>query len=309
MQIIRDPNLKDMVTDRILDWYTANKRFPKNILYYRDGVSNSQYPAVKKFELPAIGAAFNVAAHKANVSPTPRFNLTAIIVAKRHHVRFFPLQGGADNTTNCKPGTIVDSMVTDPCYTDFYLQSHRGLKGTAKPAHYFVLQNEMGLSEVQIQDFVSAVPRPRVIFKNESTDMIIQTHKLSYTYVRATMGVSYAPPAYYADHLCERGRCYLRKLLNPDGEQRQTVDNMKSRLERERREARDKKYSPRGKDAKGRVIITDAERKHRKKHADEVDLELRRYTFGEAQKIFRLGGGDGRGNPWKENIGETMFWM
>jgi eukaryotic translation initiation factor 2C len=145
-----------MVTERILDWYKANNNtFPKNVLYYRDGVSNSQYPAVTKFELPAIGAAFNEAAHKVNILPTPRLNLTAIIVAKRHHVRFFPLEGAGDNNGNCKPGTIIDSMVTDPCYTDFYLQSHRGLKGTAKPAHYFVLRNEIGLSEVQIQDFVS----------------------------------------------------------------------------------------------------------------------------------------------------------
>lgn len=36
---------------------------------------------------------------------------------------------------------------------------------------------------------------------------------LCYIYARATKSVSYVPAAYYADHLCERGRCYLRPLL------------------------------------------------------------------------------------------------
>jgi eukaryotic translation initiation factor 2C len=31
---------------------------------------------------------------------------------------------------------------------------------------------------------------------------------------RATKAVSLASPAYYADLACERGRCYIHKLLN-----------------------------------------------------------------------------------------------
>jgi eukaryotic translation initiation factor 2C len=56
---------------------------------------------------------------------------------------------------NCPPGTLVDTAITSPYYQDFYLQSHNAIKGTAHPAHYFVLVNEMGLSETNIQDFVS----------------------------------------------------------------------------------------------------------------------------------------------------------
>jgi eukaryotic translation initiation factor 2C len=40
---------------------------------------------------------------------------------------------------NCKPGTYVDRVVTSPYYDDFYLQSHSGIKGTARPTHYFPL--------------------------------------------------------------------------------------------------------------------------------------------------------------------------
>lgn len=40
------------------------------------------------------------------------------------------------------------------------------------------------------------------------------TNTLCYLYVRATMAVSVCPPAYYADLLCERGRCYLWEDFN-----------------------------------------------------------------------------------------------
>ena len=39
------------------------------------------------------------------------------------------------------------------------------------------------------------------------------THDMSYLFARATKAVSLVPPAYYADLACERGRCYLRALL------------------------------------------------------------------------------------------------
>lgn len=42
----------------------------------------------------------------------------------------------------------------------------------------------------------------------------LQTHKLSYSYCRATMGVSYASPTYYADRLCERAALYVKDLDN-----------------------------------------------------------------------------------------------
>lgn len=57
-----------------------------------------------------------------------------------------------------------------------------------------------------------------------STDLPSQTHDFCYTYARATKGVSYCAPAYYADRLCDRGRCYLHHLLSdtltlPPGQQ------------------------------------------------------------------------------------------
>jgi eukaryotic translation initiation factor 2C len=78
------------------------------------------------------------------LTKTPsKVKLTAVVVAKRHHVRFFPETGEEmqPNNLNCHPGTLVDTCVTSPYFRDFYLQSHSAIKGTAKPAHYFPLVN------------------------------------------------------------------------------------------------------------------------------------------------------------------------
>lgn len=84
--------------------------------------------------------------------------ITIIVVGKRHHVRFalYPLshlalsyvrhlfrffprtEAGTDKSGNCKAGTVVDTEVAHPTEFDFYLQSHGGLLGTSRPAHYSV---------------------------------------------------------------------------------------------------------------------------------------------------------------------------
>jgi eukaryotic translation initiation factor 2C len=46
------------------------------------------------------------------------------------------------------------------------------------------------------------------------------------------MGVSYASPAYYADRLCERGRCYLRRWYNPERALHDTYDTRKDAEEK-----------------------------------------------------------------------------
>lgn len=69
--------------------------------------------------------------------------LTVIVVGKRHHVRFFP-KDKEDRSGNCLAGTVVDRGVTHPVEFDYYLQSHAGLKGTSRPAHYNVLLDENG---------------------------------------------------------------------------------------------------------------------------------------------------------------------
>jgi len=85
------------------------------------------------------------ACQELRIVPMPK--LTVIIVGKRHHVRFFPTNPeDSDKSGNCPAGTVVDRDVTHPTEFDFYLQSHGGILGTSRPAHYNVLLDENGFT-------------------------------------------------------------------------------------------------------------------------------------------------------------------
>ena len=94
---------------------------------------------------------------------------------------------------------------------DFYLQPHKVLQGTAKPAHYVVLKNEIGFGHEQFEKLVLPSWSCR---HSVCANRYFQTHTLSYGFHRATKAVSICAPAYCADLLAERGRCYLYKEFN-----------------------------------------------------------------------------------------------
>ncbi|KAI9795475.1 MAG: hypothetical protein M1833_007005 [Piccolia ochrophora] len=185
--------LEDMVLERLKLWQRKNKQaLPQNILVYRDGVSEGQYGLVLEQESPALDRA--IARIYPPKSPKPKVSI--IIVGKRHHTRFYPTkEGDADRSGNPKNGTVVDRGITSERHWDFFLQAHTGLQGTARPAHYVVVQDQIGLGANGLEQL---------------------THNLCYLFGRATKAVSICPPAYYADLVCERARFYLFDVFNDD---------------------------------------------------------------------------------------------
>lgn len=91
---------------------------------------------------------------------------------------------------------MVDTGVTEARNWDFFLQSHHALQGTARPAHYFVL-----LNEIFTQEFIGR-------HANISDYLQKLTYDMCYLFGRSTGPVSIPPPVYYADLACERSRCY-----------------------------------------------------------------------------------------------------
>ncbi|GAB7363813.1 hypothetical protein MBLNU230_g4379t1 [Neophaeotheca triangularis] len=184
--------LKEMVLERLDLWQAKHRQLPDKIVIYRDGVSEGQYDLVLKTELPRINEAFEV--RYGAPSKWPKTSI--LIVGKRHHTRFFPTnEADADydpakgkGSWNPLPGTIVDRGIVGKILGEFYLQAHQGLQGTARPAHYVIIKDDIKLEADQWNQF---------------------THHLCYMFNRATKAVSICPPAYYADLLAERGRAYL----------------------------------------------------------------------------------------------------
>jgi hypothetical protein len=181
-EIIAD--LGSMVKELLKSFYQSCGQKPERILFYRDGVSEGQFRQVMAEEVTKIKSAC------AELDKNYKPNLTFVVVQKRHHARFFPVEPrDADRSGNCQPGTVVDTDIVHPFEFDFYLQSHAGLQGTSRPTHYHVLKDENGFSSDQLQEL---------------------TYRLCYIYGRATRAVSIVPPAYYADLVAARARFHRR---------------------------------------------------------------------------------------------------
>jgi len=161
-----------------------NSTPPRKVIFYRDGVSEGQFKTVLEEEVPRIKAAFEDVGLKGPLQP----KLTVIVVGKRHHVRFFPASSKkdeSDQSGNCRAGTVIDKDISHPTEFDFYLQSHAGLLGTSRPAHYNVLLDENNFTPDSLQQLSFA---------------------LCHVYARSTRSVSIPAPVYYADIVCSRAK-------------------------------------------------------------------------------------------------------
>ncbi|CAG8961370.1 hypothetical protein HYFRA_00013831 [Hymenoscyphus fraxineus] len=176
-----------MIGERMAAYMNKNGYFPDHILFYRDGVSESQYGMVFAEELPQI----QLGAQRAVGNQQSRPKITLLVVGKRHHTRFFPYDRYKEE--NLTAGLVIDHTVVNPQHFNFYLQSHNSPLGTARSAHYVVIENESGYTPHELQEV---------------------TNNLCYTGSRASVSLSVCTPARYADLLCERLRYYMRPFLN-----------------------------------------------------------------------------------------------
>ncbi|KAI9734646.1 MAG: hypothetical protein M1834_002247 [Cirrosporium novae-zelandiae] len=184
--------------DDNLGFYPGSMRLQRKnseAIFYRDGVADSQYEAVRIGEIPQIKKA---CADFAEAKKLPSYmpKVTFVICSKRHKKRFYPVNPKdtcprSEGSFKC--GLLVSNYITSRCQPEFYLQSHYALKGTAIPAHYIVLLNEIGLTHEEIFKF---------------------TNNICYVFPRATKAVSYATPAYMADLMCARGQLYIKEYLD-----------------------------------------------------------------------------------------------
>ncbi len=79
-----------MICERLTAYYPKNNnKLPSHILFYRDGVSESQYGMVKDEELPQIRDGFLRAAEDLRIKENKLPQITLIVVGKRHHARFY----------------------------------------------------------------------------------------------------------------------------------------------------------------------------------------------------------------------------
>ncbi|GFS74912.1 protein argonaute-2, partial [Nephila pilipes] len=176
-------DIKNMVKNLLNAFYdnTCGK-YPEKIIFFRDGVSEGQFLTVRDEEVTAVQkASFEVIG---KVMP-----ITYIIVQKRHQTRFRPYnpKDGVGRGCNIPPGTTVDTDITHPDLFDYFLNSHEGIQGTSKPAHYTVLHDDN-------------------MFDADELQML--SYHLCYMYGKCNRSVSIPAPVLYADLACYRAKKY-----------------------------------------------------------------------------------------------------
>uniref|UniRef100_A0A915CUS1 Piwi domain-containing protein n=1 Tax=Ditylenchus dipsaci TaxID=166011 RepID=A0A915CUS1_9BILA len=152
-------------------------RFPPVIFVVRDGLSEGQFPMAVTKELPALKAG----CRDVNPSYSPKF--VFVIVTKRHNKRFFAKD--QNNVVNTAPGSVIDRIVVRPDVPEFFMQSHRPLKGTAKIPQYALAVNEIAISTDEVQAFLNA---------------LCHSHQI------VNSAISIPAPVYQAHELAKRGR-------------------------------------------------------------------------------------------------------
>ncbi|KAK7942912.1 Piwi domain-containing protein [Apiospora aurea] len=195
-QEMLDDRLCEEFIGRLRLWQKANnQQLPDNILIFRDGVSEGQFAQVLTNEVPQMRKACSKV-YPANRKPL----FTLVVSVKRHQTRFYPTDiKNMTKSRNVKNGTVVDRGVTLARTWDFFLVAHTALQGTARPAHYTVLLDE--------------IFEPK--YKAEAANMMEKVvHEMCYLFGRATKAVSICPPAYYADILCTRRRVYMSDVFD-----------------------------------------------------------------------------------------------
>ncbi|KAJ3106240.1 eukaryotic translation initiation factor 2C, 3 [Phlyctochytrium bullatum] len=167
----------------LLDQFIArhpSHTMPRRIIVYRGGVSEGEFAEVAFQELQSLKRMLR--------EKNCRATVTLLIVNKRHSTRFFCKNAGdADRSKNVPAGTVVDTDIIHPFEFDFFLNSHPGLQGTSRSAHYHVIYDENKMTADEIQQL---------------------TYSICYNYSKATRAVSIPPPIYHAHNVASRVRCY-----------------------------------------------------------------------------------------------------
>ncbi|KIM89992.1 hypothetical protein PILCRDRAFT_812786 [Piloderma croceum F 1598] len=188
-------SLESMLTFALTSFVESSGCPPVRIIFFRDGLSNSQFEEIGAREIEIIAKVIKQHSKFWISRNWPPPLVTFVVVGKRHHIRFFPIDGrGADKKGNVQAGFLAEEGLKSPFNRDYFLQSHGGLLGTSRPSHYTVLKDDC--------------------FKKMPHLLQELSFALCHCYASATRSVSIPAPTYYADKVCQRAKFHF----TPEGD-------------------------------------------------------------------------------------------
>jgi hypothetical protein len=204
-------SMKSLTKEMIHRWQTKSPehKLPKNVMYFRDGVSVGQLEKIINEEVRPMKQAFREAMPEG--AQIPRF--TVVVCIKRHHERLYKPSNELnpnDNATrqDLPPGTVVDTDMVHAERWEFFLKAHVALQGTAKPLKVNVILDEIGMSQDEMEDVCFALCHGHQIVNKV---------------------VSLPAPVYGAHEMAERGKrlykAWFDKEMSVSDESSQTRDS------------------------------------------------------------------------------------
>lgn len=191
-------NVKAAFATLLAAFVEQQGELPETIIVFRDGVAEGDYANTINREVLPMKEAFREAQKLQGMNPDdPQHSdvgrMTVVVCRKRNQVRFFPgkQHRHSGRNGNVDPGTVVSTAVTSPFRFNFFLVSHEGIQGTARPVEYVCIHDEVN-------------------FGLEGLTLL--TYWLCYTYNRCTRSVSVPPPVFYAHQTCTRVRAIYEAL-------------------------------------------------------------------------------------------------
>ncbi|KAI6189405.1 Germ cell-expressed protein R06C7.1 [Aphelenchoides bicaudatus] len=130
-------------------------RKPTRLIIIRDGISEGQYKMAIERELESIKLGYSEGMKELkdeNLAKThPK--ITFIVGTKRHNKRFFHFENG--EISNTRPGDVVDTeVIRQDGISEFFLQTHHPIFGSAKTTQYDILVNELNISKLKLEEFM-----------------------------------------------------------------------------------------------------------------------------------------------------------
>ncbi|CAG8549455.1 10990_t:CDS:2, partial [Diversispora eburnea] len=194
-EILKNETIEELseMTKELLDEFKKrNEYLPDHIIFYRDGVAEGQFEKIMKEEVKVLKDSLHDFYDESDIQEP---KITFLIMQKRHHTRFAPVNKEEANpdTGNSLPGTIIDLKIVVADEFSFFLLSQALVqKGTtARSAYYRILLNEGDFTADEIQQL---------------------TYNLCYLSARCSVSISQVAPACYAHHIANQAR-YLVDFL------------------------------------------------------------------------------------------------
>lgn len=129
----------------LAEYRNENKgQLPTNIIVYRDGVSHEEFSRVRSIEISKATAVIDEVSNNHTKKPI----LSYVIAQKRHMMRFFRVIS-PNQVYNPPGGTLIHQGIVAPNGDEFYLYSNTSPQATARPLHYHVLLDGLGIENLQ----------------------------------------------------------------------------------------------------------------------------------------------------------------